>query len=204
MMKGSPKKNQKRNVNASNDTLNGTSYAIEFYGASPKQDDHVTCGSPPPAEISMALLQPERASDQAVCKSSPNTKPVHTLAKDADSDLKCPTMHNSQSTGPQTRQSRHSNSPASTSKAVKPKPTTQTKRNNHALSKRDWKCCNRTFSKMASFERHIKRTHSALVENPGIACSKCGKLFMHKDNLVQHQKSHKKRKTKKNKTKIHL
>lgn len=54
-------------------------------------------------------------------------------------------------------------------------------------------CCGIAFTKITSFKRHLDRKHPKDVNNDGVECPVCSKVFMHKDNLVQHQKSHKKK-----------
>lgn len=63
-------------------------------------------------------------------------------------------------------------------------------------------CCDFKFTKITSYKRHVNRKHPKDVNNDGIGCVVCGKVFLHRDNLLQHQKYHKRKQNKKTKKKF--
>lgn len=137
--------------------------------------------------------------DQNICLPNPSS------GQAANEEI--PSLHSLRSSASNTRASR------STKKAAPKRTSTQEKAGNRPTmpnrSKEkqndvpeDLICCNIKFTKNTSFERHLNRVHAKMVDNDGIECVVCGKMFLHTDNLRQHQKSHKKKKRKKIKQKF--
>lgn len=70
---------------------------------------------------------------------------------------------------------------------------TSERNSNVACAAGNLKCCDIQFTRPAHFKRHVSRHHSEHGQNNRIACPDCSKSFLHKENLAQHQKIHKKK-----------
>lgn len=126
------------------------------------------------------------------------------------SDNRFSTLHTQPNSIPGRNRLKSSMSGSRTTTNVAPKllptqkrsPPVKISKQKPAVNQDDLICCNIKFTRMSSFERHINRKHHEDVNNDGVKCLVCGKVFLHRDNLLQHQKSHKKKKNKKIKPKF--